>query len=170
MDNFETEPTHVRERLLSFVLPLSLLFMKEQGLRATALFLATDTSLPQLTCIYYMYSLHVLTTCTHYMYSLHGTCTHYIYLQSHRSWRTTSSMYPGTCMTCTPTDRFVFHLNNFYMYFGKIRGIVLLKFLVIKMELNDQKKKSNLLNLVLVCLLPFLFARKKKPHKHHEWP
>ena len=36
------------------------------------------------------------------------------------------------------------------------------------MELND--RKSNLLNLVLVCLRPFLFARRKIQHKHHEWP
>jgi hypothetical protein len=77
MDNFETEPTHVRKRLLSFVLPLSLLFMKEQGLGVTALFFALHVLLwlklhVFTTCIYYMYLLHVYMYSLHvYMYSLH---------------------------------------------------------------------------------------------------
>ena len=142
MDNFETEPTHVQERLLSFVLPLSLLFMKEQGLRATALFFATNLFWLKSTCTHYMYS--PLTTCSHYMYSPVLTImAHVLTTSTYRLYSRTvlGERHRGTCMTCTPSDRFVFHLNNFDMYYGKIRGIVLLKFLVIKMEenLNDQK-------------------------------
>ena len=58
----------------------------------------------------YMYSLHVELQIFTYMYSRR--------VQSYRSWRTTSSR-------CTQVDLF----SNFYAYDGKIRGIVLLKFL-----------------------------------------
>ena len=177
MDNFETEPTHVRKRLLSFVLPLSLLFMKEQGLRATALFFATNFLLIKTTCTHYMYSLHVLTphyqvhvltpcTWTHYIHSL----SWYMYLQ-HRPTVVQileNDIVVHVWLVLLQIDLFSIWTTSTCTT-GKSGGLFSSSSSSFRWKIERSKKQSFESSSCVSSSFPFC-KKKKIPHKHHEWP